>query len=192
MQAMSAGKFKLARGRVVICALCLVCVSGCAAPRPPTRPLLPTTTLFVELLPRPSLPPTWTPAPTETPIPSVTPLPTETPVPTLSAEALCKTFGLISAPTSGGQFEYDGKVTFGWTNLPPDVRLSLTITLRGGKQGIRLDVDAPGDNLVPIPLTRLPDESSGTYDWKVWLQSPQYGEVCIQTGYFIRKELKIF
>jgi hypothetical protein len=134
---------------------------------------------------------TWTPVPTETPLPTYTPLPTETLTPTPSAESICKSFGVVAAPASGIELPYDGTATFGWSGVPVGVRLSLTLTYHGGKQGIRLDVDAPGDNVVPIPLLRLPDDSSGRYDWRLWLQHPQYGELCVTTGYLIRKPLAI-
>ncbi len=112
-------------------------------------------------------------------------------MPTASAEQVCKDFGIASAPSAGTEYDYDGKVTFAWVAVPDATRLSLSITLRGEKQGIRLDVDQSGDNIIPIPLTRLPDETGGTYDWKIWLQHPTYGEICPHTGYFTRKPLKI-
>jgi hypothetical protein len=151
----------------------------------------PTNTLSVQFVPQPTLPPTWTPAPTDTPIPTSTPEPTPTPAPTANAEQICAAFGIVSAPGNGTEFEYDGKTTFAWVNVPEKTRLSLTITLRGDKQGIRLDVDQVGDNIIPIPLLRLPADTSGTFDWKIWLQHPTYGEICARSGYFVRKPLKI-
>lgn len=164
---------------------------GCTATRPTPTIAPPTNTLAVQFVPNPTLPPTWTPVPTDTPIPTWTPAPTPTPAPTASAEQICKEFGIASAPALGKEFEYDDKATFAWVAVPEGVRLSLTITLRGEKQGIRLDIDQFGDNIIPIPLTRLPDETGGVYDWKIWLQHPQYGEICPHTGYFTRKPLKI-
>lgn len=168
-------------------------VAACSVvPRlPPTPP--PAITLNVQVVPftPPPAPITWTPIPTLTPEPTYTPLPTETLTPTPDAAAICKAFGLVSAPASGAELAYDGTATFSWTGVPAGTRLSLTLTLHGGKQGIRLDVDAPGDNIVPIPLTRLPDDSSGRYDWRVWLTHPQYGELCVTSGYIIRKPLVI-
>jgi hypothetical protein len=169
----------------------LILATGCTTPRPVASPLPPTNTLAIRFVPNPTLPPTWTPVPTDTPVPTWTPIPTNTPAPTASAEQVCKEFGIASAPAPGAEYDYDGRVTFAWLAVPEGARLSLTITLRGEKQGIRLDIDQFGDNIIPIPLTRLPDETGGTYDWKIWLQHPQYGEICPHTGYFVRKPLKI-
>jgi hypothetical protein len=135
-----------------------------------------------------TLPPTWTPLPTVTPFPSFTPGPTDTPVPTLSADQICKEFGVAAAPKSGAELEYDARVTFGWVGVPDSATLILNITLHGSKAGVRLDVSAPGDNIVPISLLRLPDEA-GQYDWKMVLQHPVYGEICPYSGSFIRKPL---
>ncbi len=137
-----------------------------------------------------TLPPTWTALPTLTPLPSLAPGPTDTLVPTLTADEICKDFGLAAAPKSGAELEYDAKATFAWVGVPDGATLVLTINLHGSKAGVRLDVNAPGDNVVPISLLRLPDEA-GQYDWKMVLQHPVYGEICPYTGSFIRKPLVI-
>jgi hypothetical protein len=137
--------------------------------QPATQPHL-TATLVSQsaaTVARATLPPTWTSPPSLTPPPTI-----------------------AAAPKDGDTLDYDGKATFGWRAVPNGVRLTLTITLHGAKQGIRLDVDTPGDNVVPIPLLRLPDDA-GQYDWKMWLQHPVYGEICPYSGTFIRKPLVI-
>ncbi len=162
----------------------LLLVSGCAS-KPPIIVQTPqVVTLPAE---RPTLPPTWTPIPTLTPLPTHTPEPTQPPTPTLTAADICRDFGPVAVPGNGAQYDFDAKVTFGWRGVPDGVPMALTITLHGQKAGVRIDVKTPGDSLLPIPLTQLPQE--GDYDWKLWLQHPQYGEICVYTGTFTRKPL---
>lgn len=169
----------------VVFALLLMGV-GCTA-RITTPPIA---TLLIVTAPRVTLPPAWTPVPTETALPTRTPLPTETALPTLTTNEICGSFGLTTRPATGAEYDYDATLTFAWTNVPTGVRLTLAINLHDAKQGLRLDVDAPGDNIVPIPLLRLP-EDTGRYDWKLGLQHPLYGEICKVEGYFTRRPLKI-
>lgn len=164
----------------------LILLSACNTPRPAINAPTPA---IITIAPeqRLTLPPTWTFAPTLTPLPTSIPQPTQTPAPTLTAAEICRGFGIVAAPQDGVQFDYDGKVTFGWRGVPDGVPMTLTITLHGQKAGARVDVNTPGDNLVSIPLTRLPQE--GRYEWRIWLKHPQYGEICIYTGTFTRKPL---
>ncbi len=179
----------------LICTLLLICAVGCSTARPvPNVVSTPISTPLLvqgigDLPTRPPLPPSWTPEDTLTPQPTYTTTPTSTPVPTLSASALCTTFGIASTPAEGAQLAYDAKATFAWYGVPANVALVLTITLHGQKNGTRIDSNTPGDTILPFPLLDLPD--AGQYDWKIWIQHPQYGEVCVHSGTFIRKPLVI-
>lgn len=92
---------------------------------------------------------------------------------------------MIAAPADNAQLDYDASVTFAWHGVPQDTPLILSITKHGEKAGIRAELPVAGDSLLPFPLTRLP--ADGQYDWKIWLQHPQYGEICARSGMFTRK-----
>ncbi|MCC7449961.1 MAG: hypothetical protein IT324_21260 [Anaerolineae bacterium] len=132
-----------------------------------------------------TLPPTWTPLPSRTPLPTRTPTLSPTPIPTLTAQQICDHFRVVAAPAADAQFDYDSTATFAWQGVPQDVPMTLSITRHGEKTGVRAEIPVAGDSLLSFPLTRLP--SDGQYDWKIWLQHPQYGEICAHSGTFTRK-----
>jgi hypothetical protein len=97
---------------------------------------------------------------------------------------LCESFSVISAPKEGSEYEYDANVVFAWHGVTT-VPMVLRIKKVGSEAGLRVDVGMEGDAVLPIPLMRLPDE--GHYEWRIWLQDPQNGEICVHSGTFIRK-----
>lgn len=142
-----------------------------------------------QAIPTPYLPPSWTPHPTLTPRPTPTEAPTPTDVPTFTTEELCQYFKII-APPGTKPYEFWAVISFGWTGVPVGTALVLTITQQGSKGGVRLDVPYDGAGIFPIRLKQLP--GPGIYEWKAWVQDPQYGAICQQSGTFIRKALPIF
>jgi hypothetical protein len=171
---------------IVICFLLMG--AGCTrTPAPPSPTPRPTVVLPTDA----PLPPTWTPAPSRTADPTFTPIPPTLIPPTLSATDICRGFGLTVIPESGVSYAYDGQVTFAWAGVPRGVRITLSVTLEDSKEGLRVDTESEGDNVVALPLLRLPPKS-GRYDWRIWITHPVYGELCTRTGYFIRKALPIF
>jgi len=158
----------------------------------PHTVLINPTPIVVTLAPiaQASLPPTWTPVATETPLPTATITLTAPPTATLSAEDVCSAFHLITTPAVNAQLDYDASATFIWSGIPAGSTPVLTITLHGSNQpALRINGSGAGDTVLPIPLLRLPQ--AGLYDWKFWLQHPQYGQICVHSGTFTRKALTI-
>lgn len=139
---------------------------------------------------RPTLPPAWTPTPSETPslMPTVTAAPTQTPTftitPTLTAREVCQQFVLTVAPSEGVAVDYDGIIGFSWEGAPPDSIIALSMVDHTGEETlVQFSPDFSINTL--FDLTALP--TWGTYDWTLSLVLPPYGELCPQTGSFLRE-----
>ena len=161
-----------------------------APTQPPTlTAAVGTTSIPATPVERRTLPPTWTLEPTLTPIPprpTATATLSPTPVPTLTATQICTGFVIISAPAEASEFAYDGTTSFAWHGVPDGAVLSLSISRNdNGKEAFRINLPVAGDSLLTLPMARLPSE--GRYNWKIWLQHPQYGDICTHTGMMLRK-----
>ena len=174
--------------------LLLLLVACGKDPTTPTATAAPTTKVAATLVERRTLPPNWTPLPSLTPIPprpTFTPTPSPTPPSTLTAAQICSGFLIISAPAEASEFAYDGITSFAWHGVPNGAVLSLSITRNdNGKEAFRINIPVAGDSLLSLPLSRLPSE--GRYDWKIWLQHPQYGDICTHNGTLLRKPPAVF
>jgi hypothetical protein len=164
----------------------LLIVAACA-PKPTATPYL---TATITLGAQPTLPPTWTPTHTFTSAPTRMPTDTPAPVPTISAADICKGFSVIATPDPKVEVSQDGSALFGWKNIPSGVRMRLYIWERGSRAGIFADVPIPGDGLLPIPAQRLPE--SYYFNWRLWIEHPAYGQICVHQGTFTRQVIMTF
>ncbi|MBZ0284076.1 MAG: hypothetical protein K8L97_25270 [Anaerolineae bacterium] len=144
----------------------------------------------IPLVPRATLPPTWTPTDTPSPEPpTATPTKTVTPslTPTLSAETICAAFEPIhNLALTSGRLRY-----FGWDNVvtifasTPATEAKIQLTFQPVRAGEGFGVELPGGEqvVIQIPLKRL--GKPGQYDWTLRVQSESYGELCTQSGTFV-------
>jgi hypothetical protein len=135
---------------------------------------------------RPTLPPTWTPTFTPTPAPptaTITPTLTPTVTETLSAQAICDNFFTTTNLDSGDIFAWDNTITLYVDNVPSDVSVSFMMThhFSGENRGVNM----PGGqgSIVQLLVKNLPQ--TGQYDWTLVIESPEYGDICAQDGWFI-------
>jgi hypothetical protein len=138
-------------------------------------------------MPYQTLPPTWTPTVTFTPLPTRTATPTSTPI---TAESICKEFQVVISPDPRVIVPEKGQVTFGWKGIPADAPMAFVINKRGSKAGIAANVPIAGDGLFPLPISKLPQAVDFT--WKIWLQHPTLGAMCLRQGYFRRRLILTF
>ncbi len=140
------------------------------------------------------LPPTWTPLPTDTPFPTATITPTETPTGTPSISDLCGAFNLLAMPAKDAQLDFDARISFAWHATPSDtVPVVITVINHdqpdNAKDQFHGELPQSGDMILGLPLIRLAD--AGHYDWKIALRDPQYGEICVHSGSFVRKPIAL-
>ena len=135
---------------------------------------------------RASLPPTWTPAPTNTPVtppPSRTATDTRTPSPTRTVDDLCAGFSAEIPFEDGHLFPADGTIALIVISDTPDS--SVIFYAQHRRSGENRGVEMPGGQANAMELSAAVLPQSGRYDWRLYLDSPIYGEICERSGYFI-------
>jgi hypothetical protein len=163
--------------------LLAACTNSVPAATP--RPTTPAATLGFQ-----TLPPTWTPTATFTPAPTRTATLTPTAVPTFTVEQLCGNFSMVTKPDPNIEVAMTDQAVFAWKGVPPGTVMRLYIHEQGTKAGVFVEMPTPGDGLLPLPVTRLPDARH--IEWSAWLVHPQYGDICVQRGTFVRKLVMTF
>ncbi len=155
-------------------------VSACGAAIPPTP--TPAARQIVTPAPRGTLPPTWTASPTASITPTPSPTRTPTPAPTLSAADLCAGFELLAEFATERTYPWGGYIPL-LANLPNrDTLLRFTATHRTSGSGTGFEV--PGGQMISVEIRIDALPRPGPYDWELSLVSPQYGEICQQSGTF--------
>jgi hypothetical protein len=164
-------------------------LAACSTGTPDSRPLASVPTLTrtpVTPAPRGTLPPTWTPTPSYTPAPPTdtpTSQPSTTPAPTLSAADLCKSLWLVTNLRNGGIYAWDNLITV-LVSLPEaNDKLQFRFKPHDGGEG--RGVDLPGGQSIGWQVKISDLTKPGQYDWRISLITEQYGEICIQSGFFI-------
>jgi hypothetical protein len=175
--------------RIAVVILTAVFMSGCGGgtPTPDAADNIfsaATSTPFVAAE-RPTLPPTWTPTATATPPPptaTITLTPTWTPSPTLSAAAICERFFSTTNLRSGQYFAFDSRISI-YTNAAASDATILFEAVHHRTGDIRSAAIPGGQaNILQLPIRNLP--GTGQYDWTLKVNTPAYGDICVQTGYF--------
>jgi hypothetical protein len=165
-------------------AVCALLIAACA---PNNRPAanVPRTTP-VTPAPRGTLPPTWTPTPSRTPAPPTdtpTPQPSPSMTPPLSAADLCKSLWLASNLHDGSIFAWEHVITLLVSIPSPDVKVRIAFKNHQTGEGRGIDLNGGQGGGWQVKIRDLP--GVGQYDWRISLQTEQYGEICVQTGFFI-------
>jgi hypothetical protein len=139
---------------------------------------------------RATLPPAWTSTPSTTPslTPTATITPTVTPTftitPTLAAEEVCEQFALTGAPSVGASFSYDAIIGFSWDGAPPDSVIVLSLIDHQDEEVLLQFPNRPRFDAL-FDMRALP--GWGTYTWTLSMVLTPYGELCTQTGSFLRE-----
>ncbi len=101
----------------------------------------------------------------------------------MSAAAICDTFYLNTNLHSGQIFAWDHQVSLYVDTVPSDVTVRFLAVhhFSGDNRG----ADLPGgqSNILQLPIKNLPQ--TGQYDWTLVVESPAYGDLCAQSGWFI-------
>ncbi len=166
--------------------VCLL-IAGCGTTPPPTAaPTSQFPTLSGPVVRR-TLPPTWTPTPS--PRPSATPTLTHTPEPTgtVNAAEICDALTADVGIEPGAIVRYSDPFVLNVALPLPDTSVELRFT---GEDGSTNTFGVPGgrggsfllifENLLPQP---------GPYTWALVVISPQYGDICAQSGAFTIRPL---
>ncbi|MBC7812526.1 MAG: hypothetical protein H7175_15335 [Burkholderiales bacterium] len=169
-------------------------LAACGNPSAPntTQTTLPTETLFSRYVTiaapvqRATLPPIWTPAHTNTPVtppPTRTPTDTPPPSPTRTADDLCAGFSAEIGFEDGHLFAADSTIALIVISDAPDS--SVIFYAEHHRSGDNRSVEMPGGQMIGMELDAAVLPHSGRYDWRLYLDSPVYGEICERSGYFI-------
>jgi hypothetical protein len=167
----------------------LLLIAACSGGAPSSRPLAAVPTLTrtpVTPAPRGTLPPTWTPTPTRTPAPPTdtpTPQPSPSATPTLSAADLCQSLWLVTNLRADGIYGWEDTITV-LVSLPA-ADAKLQFRFKPHERGEERGVDLPGGQSIgwQVKIRDLP--KAGQYDWRISVATEQYGEICVQSGFFL-------
>lgn len=135
---------------------------------------------------RPTLPPTWTATFTPTdspPTATITPSPTPTITPTLSETAICDAFFTVNNIKPGQVLAWKSKITIYLNAVPPDSKVRFVAVNHFTQKNLGADLPGGQSNIMELAVSNLP--GTGQYDWTLVVKTPNYGDICKQSGWFL-------